>query len=512
MDSSQLSKPAPTGSVVSPNEFFESIGKKADDVAPAATAEDGEDGEDGRKVVEEIESLCMNCHENFRSQTQGTTRLLLTEIPYFREIILSSFSCPHCSFKNSEVSPAGSIQPLGCRYELRLTTPADFQRQVIKSDTANINFIELDVEIPAGRGQLTNVEGLLRGVLEDLEVGQPARKTLQPKVHSKIEEVLEKGGKMLKGEGFPFRVVVDDVAGNSWISPDMRDGVGKWEKREYPRTPEQNESLGLAPTDANSTTTVQPSLAEAATASLPATASQVGRGNSLGGEDIVPNEVYSFPASCPGCSHSCVTHMKMVEIPHFKQVVLMSTVCDACGYRSNDIKTGGEIPDKGKRTYLRAEGARDLRRDILKSESCHLKCPELQLEVNPGTLGGRFTTVEGLLTQVRNDLHGQIFETGQGGDGMVPEEKQRWDGFFDTLDIAIAGEMAFDIILEDPLAGSYVQKLGEDGVTDRQVTEEEYERTEEEEEELGLRDMKVQGYEEGAEGKRDDGEAKETAS
>lgn len=36
-------------------------------------------------------------------------------------------------------------------------------------------------------------------------------------------------------------------------------------------------------------------------------------------------------------------------------------------------------------------------RDILKSDTCQLQSDDLDLSVEPGTLGGRFTTVEGLL-------------------------------------------------------------------------------------------------------------------
>uniref|UniRef100_A0A667ZH25 Zinc finger ZPR1-type domain-containing protein n=1 Tax=Myripristis murdjan TaxID=586833 RepID=A0A667ZH25_9TELE len=62
----------------------------------------------------EIESLCMNCYQN------GTTRLLLTKIPFFKEIIISSFSCPHCSWSNTEIQSAGRIQDLGVCYTLKV--------------------------------------------------------------------------------------------------------------------------------------------------------------------------------------------------------------------------------------------------------------------------------------------------------------------------------------------------------------------------------------------------------
>jgi zinc finger protein len=394
-----------------------------------------------------------------------------------------SFFCSHCNFKNSEIQSAGEIQQKGSRYELRLTTPVDLARQVVKSDTCVVKFIELDIEVPAGRGQLTNVEGLLSTILEDLELHQPARKEQMPEVWAKIEELVKNGRKMIAGESFPFRLALDDPAGNSWIEPDQKDGVGKLSKVEYPRTEEQNEALGLGSGE------------EEVSGETPATTTR--RDTSSEDDDIIPNEVYSFPATCPGCTHHCVTNMKMVEIPHFTQVVIMSTVCDDCGYRTNEVKTGGEVPEKGKMIKLRVEGAEDLARDILKSESCALECPELQLTVNPGTLGGRFTTVEGLLTQVRDDLHQQVFDLGDeadaGGDSLPSDAKENWKTFFDNIGEAIRGERKFTIILRDPLASSYVQNLclPDD---DPQIQTEEYERTTEEEEDLGLSDMKTEAY------------------
>jgi zinc finger protein len=137
----------------------------------------------------------------------------------------------------------------------------------------------------------------------------------------------------------------------------------------------------------------------------------------------------------------------------------------------------------------------DLSRDILKAESCAMSCPELNLNVEPGTLGGRFTTVEGILTQVRDDLKSSIFDTGAGGDSMDSTTKDKWGSFFDKLASAIKGEVKFTIILEDPLASSYVQSFTAPE-PDPQLTVEDYERTEEEKEELGLNDMKTEDYEE----------------
>ena len=61
--------PAP----ISSGEFFESIGKKAGHLGStngingtngSTNGANGATGDDDEKVVQEIESLCMNCHEN----------------------------------------------------------------------------------------------------------------------------------------------------------------------------------------------------------------------------------------------------------------------------------------------------------------------------------------------------------------------------------------------------------------------------------------------------------------
>jgi zinc finger protein len=44
----------------------------------------------------------------------------------------------------------------------------------------------------------------------------------------------------------------------------------------------------------------------------------------------------------------------------------MSTNCEHCGYRDNEVKSGTAVSEKGKRITLRCEDREDLSRDILK--------------------------------------------------------------------------------------------------------------------------------------------------
>jgi C4-type Zn-finger protein len=58
--------------------------------------------------------------------------------------------------------------------------------------------------------------------------------------------------------------------------------------------------------------------------------------------------------------------MHILDIPHFKEMIIMSTTCDECGYKSNEVKAGGPVSEKGKRIILKIEDAEDMSRDILK--------------------------------------------------------------------------------------------------------------------------------------------------
>ncbi len=398
-----------------------------------------------------------------------------------------SFYCEHCKFKNNEIQPAGEIQEQGSKYAFKLDRLEDMERQIVKSDTAVLRIEDLEIEVPAGRGRLTNVEGILSEILKDLEGNQKARKKEDPELYKKIDGVVQQLIKMLIGGRFPFTISLDDPAGNSWIEPSPTDPKtkGKYTHSQYPRTPEQNEALGLGETSEEQN--------GASAEMVPQLQQEDGGG--MEDVEILEGQTYDLAISCPGCEHPARMLVQMVNIPHFKQVIVSTTLCDACGYKTNDVKTGGEVPKHGKRIWLQVKDIKDLGRDILKSETCLLKIPECRVEVTPGTMGGRFTTVEGLVTQIRDDLKGSIFDVGEDDvstDSMPSDTKKEWGTFFAQLNKAVKGEIQYTILMEDPLGNSYCQLLDlDDSGNDPKVKTQEYERTEEEENELGLADMKT---------------------
>lgn len=91
-----------------------------------------------------------------------------------------------CGFKNSEVQFGGVYGPKGVVWELKVEKPEDMNRQVVKSDFAELLIPELELEMPANnkKGVLTTVEGLLVYAADDLEELQPVRRHTDPEVCS----------------------------------------------------------------------------------------------------------------------------------------------------------------------------------------------------------------------------------------------------------------------------------------------------------------------------------------
>jgi C4-type Zn-finger protein len=92
--------------------------------------------------VTELDSICMNCYK------QGRTKLLLTRIPFYRDVVISSFACEHCNLINNGIESANKIQEKGVRYKLTVQDAKDMNRQLVKSDSATFHIPSIELEIP----------------------------------------------------------------------------------------------------------------------------------------------------------------------------------------------------------------------------------------------------------------------------------------------------------------------------------------------------------------------------
>lgn len=411
----------------------------------------------------EIESMCMNCHQN------GTTRLLLTKIPFFKEIIVSSFSCANCSWSDTEIQSAGRIQEQGVCYTLKVRTKHDLNREVVKADCATTRIPELDFEIPpfTQKGSLSTIEGLLDRAVAGLEQDQAVRRAADPEVAEKIDEFIKRLKKLKEVEN-EFTLVIEDPSGNSFVeNPVAPQKDEALTVSLFKRTIQQDKQLGIRADDDSD---------------------EEPAGNDL---DTMRNEVLVFNTNCPECNAPASTNMKLVQIPHFKEVIIMATNCDSCGHRTNEVKSGGATEELGTKITLNITDPSDMSRDLLKSETCSVLIPELEFELGMAAVGGKFTTVEGLLKDIKDLIVAK--NPFVCGDSSTTDRVQKLKEFGEKIDKVIAGDINVHIVLDDPAGNSYLQNVYAPD-PDPEMVIEKYTRSFEQNEELGLNDMKTEAY------------------
>ena len=103
---------------------------------------------------------------------------------------------------------------------------------------------------------------------------------------------------------------------------------------------------------------------------------------------------------CPVCA--CIGNVNMIahidEIPYFGEHTQVTLLCDDCGWRQTDF-----IPAEGKKAggwSLVLDNEEKLRARVVRSSSCTIVLPELDLQVNPGSSStGYVSNVEGVLNR-----------------------------------------------------------------------------------------------------------------
>ncbi|OHT09133.1 ZPR1-related zinc finger protein [Tritrichomonas foetus] len=405
----------------------------------------------------EMESLCMNCMKN------GNTTILLTRIPFFREVMISRFECPHCGLNNNSIQFAGEYPAKGVHFELHVKSPEDLNRRIVKSCHCVIKVpaIELEIPGPTQGDSISTIEGVLEQAYEGLKT---AEQTPQ------LVEFLENLQQCAKGL-VQFDFIIDDPSGNSFIeNPVAPTKDPSLDVSFYNRTPEQNESIGLMAKPQADQFQVDDDSSEHI--------------DSVFSQD---NQVMTFPTTCPVCSTEGTMRSCTLVIPHFKEIVIMAFNCQQCSYHNGEVMVGGAVSPKARKITLACDCQNDLNREVLKSETASIAIPDCELELIPGTLGGKFTTIEGLL----KDIHKNLKDNNPfvKGDSAV-NDSSKFDGILNSLEQYRKNEKPFTIIIEDPLSNSYIQEYGENDKIQIVDTE----RTFEQNEALGINDMKTEEY------------------
>jgi len=103
---------------------------------------------------------------------------------------------------------------------------------------------------------------------------------------------------------------------------------------------------------------------------------------------------------CPICSVEGELKMRShsAEIPYFGEHTQVTLLCDHCGWRQTDfIPADGAKPNGWN---ILVDDEEILRTRVVRSSSCTICIPELDLEVNPGTSNaGYVSNVEGVMNR-----------------------------------------------------------------------------------------------------------------
>jgi zinc finger protein len=273
-----------------------------------------------------------------------------------------------------------------------------------------------------------------------------------------------------------FHFEIDDQTGNSFIeNPKAPHRDEQMTTKKYRRTAEQNAVFNITDEEETTITTAE-------------------NESTLEKSDPITDEVLTFQTNCPSCNSPCDTNMKVTRIPNFKEVIIMATSCDICGEKSNEVKSGSGIAPEGIRYTLVMNDPTDLNRDILVSETSSFSIPDLDFELSSSkSIGGRFTTVEGIFTTLKTQLTSVIMPFSAGDSHAANSDQSQMALFIKDISAILAAEKFVTVVLDDSAGNCYLQNTCAPE-PDPQLTVEHYQRTEEQNELLGINDMKVENY------------------
>lgn len=181
---------------------------------------------------------------------------------------------------------------------------------------------------------------------------------------------------------------------------------------------------------------------------------------------------------CPICQQEgqlrMVAHVD--EIPYFGEHTQVTVMCHACGWRQTDF-----IPAEGRKAggwSLRIDDVKKLRSRVVRSSSCTVRIPELELEVMPGTNStGYVSNIEGVLNRfidiinmVRRDVVRDLSNPDAEQEELM-QSLQTLDGLLHSID-NVGNSTEFTVDFLDPNGHSMI--LDEDA-DERELTAEELE-------------------------------------
>ncbi|GBG33766.1 Zinc finger protein ZPR1 [Hondaea fermentalgiana] len=186
------------------------------------------------------------------------------------------------------------------------------------------------------------------------------------------------------------------------------------------------------------------------------------------------DDVVKLAVSCLECGATADFQRAELNLPRFGRAEIQSFSCSGCGYTYRKVRSVDPIrtadvaplePGYGRRIILNVQDESDLSREVLRSDDCTFRVPELELEVS--TRAGAMTTVEGCLQHVGTSLRFLRLADDAPGEGASATGNIKMANVVDArvealLDGVRNGTSTFQLILEDEHDASHIQVLEND--------------------------------------------------
>ena len=239
----------------------------------------------------------------------------------------------------------------------------------------------------------------------------------------------------IDGDSFPLTIELNDPSGNSFIkNENFPSSDPKLKIDYYKRTRDQLQAMGFNDQPNENVTPVSEEKGKVEEEHK-TSVNEYEHERMVTTDQINLNaEAAVFNVPCDNCGKEGETKMCKTSIPYEEELLIMSFNCFHCGNKNNEVKSSGSVPPQAKKLTLRVKDAMDLKRECYKSSHARLLIPELELELAYGTLGAVYSTIEGLMTQIK-----EFFEKNNPfvGDSVDSAFQGKVKAFFDKMNLLI---------------------------------------------------------------------------
>jgi len=148
----------------------------------------------------------------------GQKKLTLTEaeseVPYFGKLFVFSMKCDGCNYYKADVEAAENKEPV--KYVLEVSGKEDLNVRVVRSSEGVVKFERIgSIEPgPAAEGFITNIEGLIKKMKEQIEKIRDLEE--DETIKKKAKNMIKKLQNVLWGTE-KLKITIEDKSGNSAI-------------------------------------------------------------------------------------------------------------------------------------------------------------------------------------------------------------------------------------------------------------------------------------------------------